>query len=46
MRRDYPHVAAAGRYFRPEDFDKTFELGWELMLAGIAAHVAHQTPMG
>jgi hypothetical protein len=46
MRRDYPHVAAAGRYFRPEDFDKTFELGWELMLAGIAAQVAHQTPMG
>lgn len=39
MRRDYPHVAAAGRYFRPEDFDKTFEFGWELMLAGIAAKV-------
>jgi AcrR family transcriptional regulator len=39
MLRDYPHVAAAGRYFRPEDFDRTVELGWELMLTGIAAEV-------
>jgi AcrR family transcriptional regulator len=36
MLRDYPHVAAAGKFFRPADFDTTFELGWSLLLAGIA----------
>jgi hypothetical protein len=29
-------VAAAGKFFRPADFDTTFELGWSLLLAGIA----------
>ena len=44
MRRDYPSVAAAGKYFRPADFDTTFELGWELMLTGIAALVKQHEP--
>jgi AcrR family transcriptional regulator len=42
MQRDYPHVAAAGQYFSSGNFDKTFELGWELMLTGIAALVKAQ----
>ena len=37
MLREYPSVAAAGKFFKPSDFDETFELGWELMLTGIAA---------
>lgn len=43
MAREFPHVTAAGRFFRPMDFDTTFELGWELMLTGIATLVkAHE----
>jgi AcrR family transcriptional regulator len=43
MQKEYPHVVTAGQYFTPADFDKTFELGWELMLTGIAALVkAHE----
>ncbi|MBI4920535.1 MAG: TetR/AcrR family transcriptional regulator [Devosia nanyangense] len=37
MQRDYPSVAAAEKFFKPAEFDETFELGWELMLTGIAA---------
>jgi AcrR family transcriptional regulator len=36
MKRDFPHVEAAGKFFRPDQFDTTFELGWEAMLEGIA----------
>lgn len=36
MKRDFPHVETAGRYFRADQFDATFELGWEAMLEGIA----------
>jgi AcrR family transcriptional regulator len=36
MKRDYPGVTAAGKYFAPDQFDATFELGWEAMLDGIA----------
>lgn len=36
MKRDFPSVEAAGNYFGPEQFDATFELGWEAMLDGIA----------
>jgi len=46
MRRDYPSVFAAGRFFTPADFDATFELGWELMLTGIAALVRAQESNG
>jgi AcrR family transcriptional regulator len=35
MQRDYPSVRAAGQYFLATDFDSTFEIGWEAMLAGI-----------
>lgn len=30
--RDFPNVAAAGRYFRMTEFDKTFDLGLEMLL--------------
>lgn len=36
MKRDFPSVDAAGKYFQPDQFDATFELGWEAMLEGIA----------
>jgi AcrR family transcriptional regulator len=39
MRRQFSHVVAAGQFFRPNEFDETFELGWELMLTGIATLV-------
>jgi len=35
MQREYPHVAAAGRYFRPEEFDRTFEFGWSLLISSL-----------
>ncbi|MEO6395171.1 MAG: TetR/AcrR family transcriptional regulator [Devosia sp.] len=35
MARDYPEVAGAAPFFRPAQFDATFELGWETLLAGI-----------
>lgn len=37
MDRDYASVAAAGAYFKSSDFESTFELGWEMMLAGFEA---------
>lgn len=30
----YPQVARAGRYFKPEEFERTFELGLDLFLEG------------
>lgn len=33
--RDYPYVAAAGRYFKPEHFTATFDLGLEIFIEGI-----------
>ena len=42
LQRQFPHVAAAGRYFGAADFDATFELGWEMMLTGIAALIKAQ----
>ncbi len=42
MRRDFPHVVAAGRYFAPSEFDATFELGLDLLLAGAARLVEAQ----
>jgi AcrR family transcriptional regulator len=36
MKRDFPHVVAAAPFFQSEQFDATFELGWEAMLDGIA----------
>ena len=34
MQRRYPSVVAAAPLFRPAQFDATFEMGWEIMLAG------------
>lgn len=31
----HPDVARAGRYFAPEQFDRTFELGLEVLLTGL-----------
>jgi AcrR family transcriptional regulator len=36
FKRDFPTVAAAGPFFRPEERAKTFEVGLEMMLDGIA----------
>jgi hypothetical protein len=36
MRRDFPHVEAAAPLFRPDQFEATFEVGWEAMLEGYA----------
>lgn len=33
MQREYPHVVAAGPYFRPGEWDETFRFGLELLLA-------------
>lgn len=30
----FPHVANAGRYFKPEEFERTFELGLDMFLRG------------
>lgn len=35
LERDFPVVARAGAYFAPEHFDRTFELGLEVLLAGL-----------
>jgi AcrR family transcriptional regulator len=35
MRAQYRAVLDAGRFFQPADFDRSFAMGWELMLSGI-----------
>lgn len=35
MRRDYPHVVAAGRYFGPGEYERTFQLGLDLFLESV-----------
>lgn len=35
LARDFPLVARAGTFFAPESFDRTFELGLEVMLSGL-----------
>ncbi|MDQ0463529.1 AcrR family transcriptional regulator [Caulobacter ginsengisoli] len=35
--RDYPNVAAAGRWFAPGERDATFELGLNILLDGVTA---------
>lgn len=35
LKAKHPHVAKAGRYFTPEHFDKTFEVGLRLVLQGL-----------
>ena len=44
MQRDYPHVVAAGRYFRPSEFERTIELGLALLLEGIARMIGERKP--
>ncbi|MFL6623829.1 MAG: TetR/AcrR family transcriptional regulator [Sulfurifustaceae bacterium] len=38
--RDYPYVAAAGPYFKPEHFAATFDLGIEIFIEGIEHRLA------
>lgn len=40
LNAQYPHVAQAGRYFTPEHFDKTFELGLHVILQGLGVDSA------
>lgn len=35
LARDFPMVARAGAFFTPEHFDRTFELGLNVMLSGL-----------
>jgi AcrR family transcriptional regulator len=35
LARDFPMVARAGAFFAPESFDRTFELGLDVMLSGL-----------
>ncbi len=44
MERDYPNVAAAGRYFRESEWDKTFEFGLDLMLRNVETIVEERHP--
>ena len=37
---EYPNVAAAGKWFRPEQLEATFELGLKVMLDGIERELA------
>jgi AcrR family transcriptional regulator len=38
--RDFPAVAAAGRWYRPDQVEATFEAGLEILLDGIEARLA------
>jgi AcrR family transcriptional regulator len=40
LERDFPSVAAAAPFFRPDGFEKTFELGLRIILDGIDAMIA------
>jgi AcrR family transcriptional regulator len=42
MKRDFPNVHAAAPYFRPSEWDRTFELGLDLMLRGVAQLVEEE----
>ncbi|EQM70040.1 TetR/AcrR family transcriptional regulator C-terminal domain-containing protein [Pseudomonas tohonis] len=35
LAQDFPLVTRAGEYFKPEHFDRTFELGLDVLLAGL-----------
>ncbi|MCY1309288.1 hypothetical protein D9M70_593670 [compost metagenome] len=35
LEQDFPVVARAGAYFAPEHFDRTFELGLQVVLEGL-----------
>ncbi|CAN7310856.1 TetR/AcrR family transcriptional regulator [Aquipseudomonas alcaligenes] len=35
LAQDFPLVAQAGEYFKPEHFDRTFELGLDVLLVGL-----------
>ena len=32
LARDYPQVATASQYTAPEQFDRTFDLGWNALI--------------
>lgn len=41
LQRDFPNVAAAGRFFAPVEFDKTFEIGLSALLDEMEREMAH-----
>jgi AcrR family transcriptional regulator len=42
MARDFPNVAAAGRYFQSSEYDATFDLGLRLLLEGAARMIGER----
>lgn len=44
MRRDYPAVIRAGRWFAPEQREKTFDEGFRILLDGIEREIKRQVP--
>jgi hypothetical protein len=38
--RDFPHVAAVGPYFQKGSYEKTFDIGFEMLVAGFAHALA------
>ena len=40
LRRDFPNVAAAGQYFTVTEFDKTFDIGLDMLLDEMEREVA------
>jgi AcrR family transcriptional regulator len=43
MQRDFPNVVAVGPYFRPSEYDKTFEMGLDLFLDSVERLVEERT---
>jgi AcrR family transcriptional regulator len=43
-RRDFPLVAAVNPYFKPGSYERTFEVGLDMLLAGIAAAAPKRPP--
>jgi AcrR family transcriptional regulator len=35
LERDYPQVASARKYFTPEHFDRTFDVGWDALVRAL-----------
>jgi AcrR family transcriptional regulator len=40
LERDYPQVASARKYFTPEHFDQTFDLGWDALVRALGLEAA------
>lgn len=46
MARDYPNVVAAGPYFRPSEYDRTFEMGMDLLLESVGRLIKSNSAPG